>query len=683
MTIINRTRSLKKFGQNSLRGVLNNRVSYGQKTGPFAQNSAYKKTRQWIRQAIPLAIGIACLVVLSNQLGDMDMARILSVLAQVSLVQWTGAIAATAISFWAVGRYDAVIHRHWKTGYSSRAATLSGATSIALAQTIGLGVFSGAFARWRMMPDLGLKMATQISASVAISFLAAWSVITAVVLLCLDTPPIPAVLGTLIVVLPLLGGVVLLGCAFWRPQFRIKSYHFSFPTLPAIGAIFALTLLDTMAAAVALQFLLPETLAIGIQTLFPVFLIALGAALISGTPGGVGPFELTMLALLPAVPNVEIIGAILAFRLIYYALPACIAVVILARPPTLRSLKNSAVLSRFTSSDATAFDNAKRAETGVARQNGTLVFRSNQTRATVLQTGQSLNVLFDPICGAPLTVAKSIYTFAERRNKLFSIYKCTPRTAAVLRKGGYKALHIANEALINPSQFTQNTPAFRQLRRKLRKAEKLGVEVVLAPPAPISRDLSHEMSVVDDQWRDKNGAPRGATMGQFCPKYLAHQRVFLARKNGTLVGFISLHTSTHEHCLDLMRALPDAPDGTMHALVNAAIQQANIEGQTRFSLAALPVQNAHGYRVLRPILQPLHRAIIARSANTGLVQFKSCFNPRLQPLYMVAPSFATMAVCLADIARAVHFPDAADNPSKESPPQHDYDHFEIATAPNS
>ena len=60
----------------------------------------------------------------------------------------------------------------------------------------------------------------------------------------------------------------------------------------------------------------------GLVPLLPVFLLALGLGIASGSPGGIGPFEATLLALLPGIEASGLLAGILAFRVLAYALPA-------------------------------------------------------------------------------------------------------------------------------------------------------------------------------------------------------------------------------------------------------------------------------------------------------------------------------------------------------------------------
>ena len=83
-----------------------------------------------------------------------------------------------------------------------------------------------------------------------------------------------------------------------------------------------LDLVHTVAMAGVIYVLLPSSPDISFIAFLPIILLALGAALLSTTPRGVGPFELMMLGLLPQFPASEVLGSILAFRIVYYVIHA-------------------------------------------------------------------------------------------------------------------------------------------------------------------------------------------------------------------------------------------------------------------------------------------------------------------------------------------------------------------------
>ncbi|OUS21739.1 hypothetical protein A9Q95_01305 [Rhodobacterales bacterium 59_46_T64] len=611
--------------------------------------------QQILRQIAPMAIGILGLWLLWHRIAAMDTARIAAALHAVSLPQWMAALGATGLSFWAVGRYDAVVHRHLRTGFTTRTATRTGAISVAAAQTLGMGVLTGALARWRLLPDMGLVTATKISTTVALSFLAGWALITAIAGLVLPGPGFPVLLSATVVC----GASGLVILAFLRPDIRVMRWQIRLPSLSALLAIAGFTLLDTLAAATALQVLLPDTISIGLQTLYPVFLLALGAALISGTPGGVGPFELAMLTLLPTLPEAELIAAIIAFRIVYYALPAVIAGAVLLRPRPVRA-SAAPVTTCYCPALDPSLRAAKRSELGVIRQNGATLLKAGESSAALIETAQTITQLFDPLRGQSRDLASDLRRLARETNKTPCVYKCSARDAAGLRRSGMRLLHVANEAVVNPQQFRTEGSAYRQLRRKLKQADKAGVTVRRADHLPLC-----DMAEVDAAWSAAHGTARGVSMGRYCAHYLRGQRVYLAYHNGLLTGFVSFHVSDHEICLDLMRARAEAPDGTMHALVHAAIADAASETRTRLSLAALPALPDAGEASSRRagLIARLRRWAAQKTGGLGLVQFKMCFKPHLEPLYMAAPSWPAMALAAADLAREVHL-----TPTRPLPP---------------
>ena len=75
--------------------------------------------------------------------------------------------------------------------------------------------------------------------------------------------------------------------------------------------------------------LLPTHLAISFGAFAGIYLIAIAAGVISNVPGGIGVFEAVLLLLLPSVPEVRLLGALVAYRAIYYFVPFVAALALL------------------------------------------------------------------------------------------------------------------------------------------------------------------------------------------------------------------------------------------------------------------------------------------------------------------------------------------------------------------
>ncbi|WP_371168776.1 phosphatidylglycerol lysyltransferase domain-containing protein [Aliiroseovarius sp. 2305UL8-7] len=615
-----------------------------------------------IRQALPCLLLVGLVVVLWDRIAHLDIAYIKASLASVKAWQWVAAIVFTMISFWALGRYDCVVHRLIGTGISDQQAERAGITAIALSQTVGMGVISSALVRWRMLPEVSLTQATRISVIVTVSFLSAWAVITSLAMLVIPLSPDWADWVAWAI---LLCAALIAAASITRPS-RIVALNL--PPLRAMCAFLFLASIDMIAAGAALWVLMPAGLDIPLAPLLCAYMLALGAGLLSGTPGGMGSFELTLLATLATVsPNMSqepLLAAILAFRAVYYALPAAIAALLTMRGTTgdLRQNDRLPALIRFHStalpaSVAQAVEQASRADAGLLRHGrlGLIDAGASADWIMAAESGQTLIALSDPMGPSPnpATVLNTVSTLSHQSFRTPFLYRIGARLACTARSNGWSVLPVAREAWVNPLTFTLDGPDKRQLRRKLRQAERHGVIIHEAgADLPLA-----EMSQIAQRWADCRGTERGFSMGVWDPDTLPFARVFLAYQRGVLVGFMTLHANQKEHSLDLMRPDISAPDGTMQALVTTAIATAKVQKVSRFSLASVPMQMRNREMSDRPFtLQPLQRIIERVRGADGLRQFKTAFGPHWETLYVAAPGKLSLGMGLIDVTREIHRP---------------------------
>ena len=630
-----------------------------------------------LRQAMPYAIAGLMLWLLSGRLQGLDLSELMVALRTVGPGQWGLAVLATATSFWAVGRYDAVVLRQLGHQFPCGTARRAGMAAIAISQTVGMGMVTGALVRWRLLPGISLWQATRLSLAVALTFLAGWSVVASAVLLVAPSPvaalrpiaglvlAITAALAVSCLIQPRLGPAAAAKAAALLPQWCLSI---QLPPLLTSARIVALAAIDTGAAALAFYFLMPATVEVPLLVLVPAFLLALGAGLVSGTPGGVGPFEMTLLALLPTTPEAPLLAAVLAFRLVYYALPAILGGGVLLfgvapdrtrhstpRQPVSFGTEGPVLPTQPGSGPAQLMARAKRAEVNLVGQNTLRLHCPNNTQTgwILAETGQSLVTLGDPLGQAPLRRALAqLRCEAQRQDRSVVHYKCSARMAATARAAGYAVIAVGQEAWLRPASFDLAKPAHGQLRRKLRKAERAGLLIRAVPDQRAICGLPlADMVRVSRHWTTSHGGERGFSMGRFAPEHLAGQRIYLGFVGRRLAGFMTFHVCPTEWALDLMRHDDTLPDGGMHALLVEAIADAARAGLPRLSLAAVP-SAATGSRHADVLRRLLDRATGAG----GLRQFKAAFAPNWEPLYLAAPSLPALLIGGLDIAREIAFP---------------------------
>jgi phosphatidylglycerol lysyltransferase len=591
------------------------------------------------RLMLTLAVSALFLGLLVQRLQEVEPRLVLHALGTVGPWPWVGALLATWVSFRAVAGYDVALHRHLGTGIASRAAGSAGFAAIAIGQTVGLGVASGALVRWRMLPDLGLEGALRLSLTVALSFLAAWSVLSLAVLTLFPGPSLArfAPFGLAVVPFAVAAGLI------W-PQPWL-------PNLVTQGRLMLLAAVDCLGAGLALWLLIPGD--IGFGAFLPVFLLALGAGLLSGAPAGLGAFEIVLVGLMPGAATEALLAGLLAWRLIYYAVPALVGagVALMARsevrplpvwhpPPCL-------------------------AEAGLVAQGE---FRLRPEGCVAVTTAHGLVALAEVSDIGRFRVAAR----AEARWPV--LYKAGPRAALRARAAGWVVLPIAREAWLFPRAFRLDLPSRAGLRRKLRRAEAAGV-VAAVDPNPDWAALAR----VNAAWVAARGAEHGLTMGRFAPGYLAGQKVIVARQGDRIAGFASFHAAKVAGeavwTLDLLRPDPIAPDGTAQALILAAIHAACATGVSRLSLAAVPIGCCGKERGL---VARLGRWL-APEAMAGLSQFKAGFAPNWQRLYIAGPSLPAVALVGWEIWGRVRRPLPL---AKLRPTARQDEEYEIASARN-
>ncbi|TNC50474.1 DUF2156 domain-containing protein [Rubellimicrobium rubrum] len=285
-----------------------------------------------------------------------------------------------------------------------------------------------------------------------------------------------------------------------------------------------------------------------------------------------------------------------------------------------------------------ALAHAPQAEWGLVHQGAKVLLTSDQNAGWLtLTAGPCLVALGLPLGRAGLQELFHTANVAGRRPLL---YKCDRATALTARQNKWRVVRLGQEAMLDLAEWSQERPSRRQLRRKIRTAEKAGIRVSTGSDLPLA-----EMEAVNRVWSERHGGEKGFSMGRFEPTYLRRQRTFLAHLEGRLVAFATFHATQEEWTLDLMRHVEDTPSGTMHLLIAAAASKARAEGCARLSLAAIP----------RPLPDWASR-LTRWQPCLGLAQFKKSFGPVLVPRYAAAPDVPSLVMGLLAVALAIHRP---------------------------
>jgi len=225
--------------------------------------------------------------------------------------------------------------------------------SYAFSNTLGMAMLVSGSIRYRFYIQAGLST-LDVAKVVLFCTLSFWLGLFAITGATLLLVPIPLglplghwrlLLGIVLCLIPLLW---LAGGALLRRPLKVWRWKVQLPPLATGLRQVFVGALDWGLAAAVLYALMPDSLALHFGSFLAIFALAQIAGLISHVPGGLGVFEAVMLAGFGATGNqalsAPILGALAAFRGVYYLLPLCAATIVVVIREA-RGLRQAALLT--------------------------------------------------------------------------------------------------------------------------------------------------------------------------------------------------------------------------------------------------------------------------------------------------------------------------------------------------
>lgn len=577
---------------------------------------------RWGRLAGFGVLGLGGVALFLYQCQSFDTAVLRRSFTNISTMQWLLSALFTAISFWAVGRYDVIAHKILETGVPARAAHWSGMASIAIGQSIGVPSVVAGFVRWRALEGCSATAVAKVSGLVALAFSGCWAFLALGALWMLAGQsaiafPQPLVVAGLCLVI----GVQLV---------RIGRQR----ALPGrqLARILGWACIDIFFAAAALYIFLPSAGLPSFTTFLAIYTIALGAGIFANTPGGVGVFEAVLLGLLASDAPAEVFAAVLAYRITYYLIPFALAAIVLIRPLSQHGrglrMHDHATQERIIKAGPGVWN--------LARQSGAIWGLGEQNWHVLRTPGALIGFGCDSATCDPERLTQA----ARAHQVLPAIYHCDNKAAIVLRRNRWHIVHVADRADLDLAKWSLDGAEHRRLRRKLRQAEKAGLTARFLDEAePLQFAQMHRIA---RRWTARHGGALGVTMGQYDAGYISKQKVVLIELDDRLQGFVTFHHDESTWTLDLIRTEDALPQGAVELAIVTAIAQARQDAVQTVCLANVPKNTGWVGAICKN--------------KAGLAQFKRSFRPRWVPLYHAAPSRLGLVLTAASLAWAIHHP---------------------------
>lgn len=281
-----------------------------------------------VRIGLVAAIGLAAFL-LYRTLSRYSPSEIIQSLGSIPTARLLAATGFAACSYLCLTGFDWLAVRYAGKPLPYRQAALASFTALSIGHNIGVAALSSGAVRYRFYSRWGLSAAevakvilfSGVTVGIGLATLGGIGLllypaeaeglvglgngsIMALAIACLAAPLIYVALA-----------------AFVRQPLRFRKWSLQLPELSVAASQVLVGTANFACVAACLHQLLAAFAEAGYLKVASVYVIANTAALVSHVPGGLGVLEATVDFLLP---NAEAIGALIAFRAVYYFLPLSI-----------------------------------------------------------------------------------------------------------------------------------------------------------------------------------------------------------------------------------------------------------------------------------------------------------------------------------------------------------------------
>jgi len=302
-------------------------------TAPLSKRSL----GQWIWAALGLVVLGLALWGIKTISGQVTWAEIVADIKATPPHYLVLAALSAAMSYVVLVLYDwlAVRHLNYKVGWPTLAAASFG--SFTMSHALGLTVLTGGTVRYRIYTRAGIKP-LDIALIIALCGWTFWlGIIVVAGVGLLVAPDLAEPLGGVLpgplkdyatIIKDWAGAILLAGAVaytitawLWRRVIKLYRYEFYLPDLRETLLQIGIGVVDLAFAGAALYLLLPDAGAVDLLTWLTIYAVAMVAGALSHAPGGLGVFELVVVALLPESPRAGVLAALVLFRVIYTYIP--------------------------------------------------------------------------------------------------------------------------------------------------------------------------------------------------------------------------------------------------------------------------------------------------------------------------------------------------------------------------
>lgn len=300
---------------------------------------------------LALVIFVLAIKTLYTITHSISLSEIFLAIEQIPNLDIFWALLVVAFGYLVLTLYDTIAFKHMSIALPFKKVAFTSFTAYAIGHTIGLAILSASGVRFRMYGVNKIRPENIANVVWLVSMAFTFGITTLVSLSLAFNPEatvtmmnqldlqlaevsidIPEFLRNASVIRSLGLGLlaIVAGLIAWSGRqgrhIQVKGWRFDLPPATMMIKQIIISIVDLASVAFVLYLLLPHDAGVGYFTVFSAFIQSMILAILSHVPGGLGVFELTMMASLPTVDKTYLLAVLLVFRLLYYLLPFFLAV---------------------------------------------------------------------------------------------------------------------------------------------------------------------------------------------------------------------------------------------------------------------------------------------------------------------------------------------------------------------
>ncbi len=246
-----------------------------------------------------------------------------------------------------------------------------------------------------------------------------------------------------------------------------------------------------------------------------------------------------------------------------------------------------------------------------------------------------------PVCAAEdrNDLIRAFDDFARGHNLRTGYYRLAASQQLVYTSLGKLLFPIGEEATVDLTHWSLQGAARKELRNSINKLTKQGYVLRTTTP-PQRPSFLQQLRAVSDAWLGDIGGGRELifSQGVFDERELAEQTILRVESaEGKVVAFLNVIPSgvDGEGAFELMRKLPDAPNGTMDFLFCQVFDHFREVGMTRCNLGMVPLSGIEEPRTAQERAVKLAYERMRGFAHyRSLRHFKEKFDPSWEMMYL-------------------------------------------------